>query len=178
MQSVGQVGHIHAELKLDDQPSSRTTSLQPTMGVGRPFWRIDLCQTKCDFAGLDLLPEPIELLEFLRVGAHEGRREVDIPLRDALEAADGREGAAVTNCGDDKLIKHRPVREPIDSLREVSTNPRRDIIAPSNDNIGAKRLDQPFVFLGRIGDDRQPLGFGELDDIAAIAPAAPVTAMT
>jgi hypothetical protein len=59
------------------------------MGVGRPFRRIDLCHAKRDFAA-----EPIELLEFLRVGAHEGRREVDIPLRDALEAADGREGAA------------------------------------------------------------------------------------
>ena len=102
------------------------------------------------------MPEPIELLKFLRVGAYEGRREVDIPLRDALEAADGREGAAVTNRGDDKLIKHRSVREPIDSLREA-TNPRRDIIASSNDNIGAKQLNQPFVFLGRIGDDRQPL---------------------
>ena len=77
---------------MDDQPSSRTTSLQPTMGVGRPFRRIDRCHAKRDFAGLDLLPEPIELLKLLRVGAHEGRREVDIPLRDALEAADGREG--------------------------------------------------------------------------------------
>ena len=64
------------------------------MGVGRPFRRIDLCHAKRDFAGLDLLPESIELLKFLRVGAHEGCREVDIPLRDALEAADGREGAA------------------------------------------------------------------------------------
>ena len=123
---------------MDDQPSSRTTSLQPTMGVGRPFRRIDLRHAKRDFAGLDLLPEPIELLEFLRVGAHEGRREVDIPLRDALEAADGREGAAVTNCEDNTLIEHRSVREPIDALREVSANPRRDIIAPPNDDIGAK----------------------------------------
>jgi hypothetical protein len=82
------------------------------------------------------------------------RREVDIPLRDTLEAADGREGAAVTNRRDDKLIEHRSVRDPIDSLREVSTNPRRNIIAPSNDNIGAKRRNQLFVFLRRIGDDR------------------------
>ena len=47
------------ELELDDQPSSRTPSLQPTMGVGRPFWRIDLCHAKRDFAALELLPEPI-----------------------------------------------------------------------------------------------------------------------
>ena len=60
------------------------------MGIGRPFRRIDLCDAKHDYACLDLLPEPIELLKFLRVGAHEGRREVDIPLRDAPEAADGR----------------------------------------------------------------------------------------
>ena len=46
-------------LELDDQPSSRTTSLQPPMSVGRPFRRIDLCHTKRDFAGLYLLPEPI-----------------------------------------------------------------------------------------------------------------------
>ena len=156
-------------LELDDQPSSRTTSLQPTMGVGRPLRRIDLCHAKRDFAGLDLLPEPIELLELLRVGAHRGCREVDIPLRDALESADGREGAAVANRGDDKLIKHRSVREPIDSLREVSANPRRDVIAPSNDDIGAKRRNQLFVFLGSIGDDRQAVGFGELDDITAIS---------
>jgi hypothetical protein len=51
-------------------------------------------------------------------------------------------------------IKHRSVREPIYSLREVSTNPRRNIIAPSNDDIGAKRRNQLFVFLRRIGDDR------------------------
>jgi len=59
-------------LELDDQPSSRTTSLQPTMGVGRPFRRIDLRHAKRDFAGLDLLPKPIELLELLRVGTHKG----------------------------------------------------------------------------------------------------------
>ena len=75
-------------LELDDQTSSRTTSLQPTMGVGRPFRRIDLCHAKRDFAGLDLLPEPIELLEILHVGAHKGCLEVDIPLRNALEIRD------------------------------------------------------------------------------------------
>ena len=128
------------------------------MGVGCPFRRIDLCHAKRDFAGLDLLPEPIELLELLRVGAHKGCREVDIPLRNALESADGREGAAVKNGGDDKLIEHRSVRELIDPLREVSANPRRDIIAPSNDDIGAKRRNQLFVFLGSIGDDGQPPG--------------------
>ena len=125
-------------VELDDQPSSRTTSLQPTMGVGRPFRRIDLCHAKRDFAGIDLLPEPIELLEFLRVGAHKGCCEVDIPLRDALESADGREGPAVTNGGNDKLIEHRSVREAIDSIREVFANARGDIIAPSNHNVGAK----------------------------------------
>ncbi len=106
-------------LELDDQPSSRTTSLQPTMGVGRPFRRIDLCHAKRDFAGLDLLPEPIELLELLCVGTHKGCREVDIPLRDALESAEGGEGAPVTDRGDDTLVQDRSVREPIDSLREV-----------------------------------------------------------
>jgi hypothetical protein len=48
------------------------------------------------------VPEPTELLEFLRVGAHSdfaGLDQLDIPLRDTLEAADGREGAAVTNRG-------------------------------------------------------------------------------
>lgn len=124
------------------------------MGVGSPLRRIDLCHAKRDLAGLDLLPKPLELLELLGVGAHKGCREVDIPLRDALEATDGREGAAVTNRGDDKLIEHRSVREPIDSLREVAANPRRDIIAPAHDDIGAKRRNQLFVFLGSIGDDR------------------------
>ena len=94
---------------------------------------------------------------------------MDIPLRDALESADGREGPAVTNGGDDELIEHRSVREPIDSLREVFANARRDIIAPSNDDVGAKRRNQLFVFLRSIGDDRQSFGFGELDDIAAIS---------
>jgi hypothetical protein len=117
------------------------------MGVGRPFRWIELCHAKNDFAGIDLLPEPIELLELLRIGAHRGCREVDIPLRNALESADGREGAAVTNGGDDKLFEHRSVREPIDPLREVSTNPQRDVIAPSNDDIGAKRCNQLVVFL-------------------------------
>ena len=117
------------------------------MGVGRPFRRIDLRHAKGDFAGLDLLPEPIELLELLCVGAHKGCRKVDVPLWASLESADGREGAAVTNGGDDKFIEHRSVREPIDSLREVFANLRRDIIAPSNDDIGAKRCNQLVVFL-------------------------------
>ena len=43
------------------------------------------------------------------------------------------------------------------------------IIAPTNDDVGAKRRNQLFVDLGSIGDDRQPLGFGELDDVAAIS---------
>jgi hypothetical protein len=118
------------------------------MGVGSPLRRIDLCHAKRDVACLDLLAKPLELLELLGVGAHKGCREVDIPLRDALEATDGREGAAVTNGGDDKFIEHRSVREPIDALREMSANPRRDIIAPSNDDVGAKRRNQLFVLLG------------------------------
>lgn len=81
---------------------------------------------------------------------------MDIALRDTLEAADGREGAAVTNGRDHKLVEHRSVREPVDSLREVLANPRRDIIASSDDNIGAQRGNQLFIFLGSVGDDLQP----------------------
>jgi hypothetical protein len=51
----------------------------------------------------------------------------------------------------------------------VSSNLRRDIIAPWNDDIGAKRRNQLFVLLRSICDDRQPLGFGELDDIGTIS---------
>jgi hypothetical protein len=126
----------------NDQPSSRTASLQPTVGVGRLFRRIDLRHAKRDFARLDLLAQPIELLPLLRIGAHERCREVDIPLRDALKAADGGEGATVAISGDDKLIEHPSVRDPIDALREALPNPRGDIIAPSNDDVGAKRLNE------------------------------------
>ena len=139
------------------------------MGVGRPFWRIDLRYAKRDFAGFDLAPKPIELLEFVCVGAHPGCGKADIPLRNALEAADGREGAAIANGGDDMLIEHRAIREPIDSLSEVAANAGRDIISPSDDNIGAMRRNQLFIFLGSVSDDRQPLRFGELDDITAIS---------
>jgi hypothetical protein len=38
----------------------------------------------------------LALLELLRVGAHKGCGEVDIPLRGTQEAADGGEGAAIT----------------------------------------------------------------------------------
>jgi hypothetical protein len=55
------------------------------------------------------LPQPIELLGFLRIGAHEDPREVDVPLQDALKAADGREGAVGTNAEDDTLIERRSV---------------------------------------------------------------------
>ena len=94
---------------------------------------------------------------------------MDIPLRDTLESAHGGEGAAVAHSRDDKLIEHRSVRDPVDSLGEVLANPRRDIIAPPNDDVGAKRRNQLFVLLGSIGDDRQPLGLGELDDVTAIS---------
>jgi hypothetical protein len=51
------------------------------------------------------LAQPIELFELLRVGAHQGCGEVNIPLRRAQEAADGGEGAAVANRGDDTLVE-------------------------------------------------------------------------
>ena len=85
------------------------------MGVCRPFRRIDLSDAERDFVRFDLLPKPIKPLVFLCVGAHKGCREVDIPLRDALEATDGCESTAVTNCWNDKLIEHRTVREFVDS---------------------------------------------------------------
>src|SRR6516165_2640171 len=50
---------LSSRLELDDKPASRTTSFEPTMGIGRPFRRIDLCDAKHDHACLDLLPEPI-----------------------------------------------------------------------------------------------------------------------
>src|ERR1700722_13642769 len=139
------------------------------MGVGRLFRRINLRHAKRDFAGLNQLPEASELLPLVRIGAHPGWREADIPLRYALKAADGGESAVVANSGDDERIEHRSIREPIDALREVFANPRRNIIAPANDDVGAKRLYELFVFLGRIGDPRQPLVLGELDDVAAIS---------
>jgi hypothetical protein len=48
---------------------------------------------------------------------------------------------ASTSCRSRSTFSHscdRPVRKPIDSLSEVAANPRRHIIAPSNDDIGAK----------------------------------------
>jgi len=69
------------------------------MGVDRPFRRIDLRRAKRDYAGLDLAPEPVALLELKRVVAHPGGREADIPLRGAQEAANRGEGAAVANRG-------------------------------------------------------------------------------
>jgi hypothetical protein len=63
-----------------------------------------------------------------------------------------------------------PIRESVESLGEVVANPRRDIIASSGDDIGAKGRNQPLVFLGGIGDDRQALGFGKLDEVAPIGP--------
>ena len=67
------------------------------MGVARLFGGIDVRHAKRDFAGLDQLPEAVELLPLLGIGAHPGCRKVDISLRNALEAADGGEGAAVAN---------------------------------------------------------------------------------
>src|SRR5208337_5595414 len=121
----------------------------------------DFRHARRDLAGLGLLPEPLKLLKLLRVGGYKGCGEANISLRNALEATDRRKGAAVTNGGDGKLIEQCPVREPIDTLGEVVANPRGNIIAPSDDDIGAKRRNQLLVFLGSIGDDRQPFGFGE-----------------
>ena len=64
----------------------------------------------------------------------------------ALKTADGGEAAAVADGGDHKLVEHGSVREPIDALGKVFAKPRRDIIAPSNDDVGAERRDQLFVF--------------------------------
>ena len=62
-----------------------------------------------------------------------------------------------------------PSASPINSLREVFANAQRNIIAPSNDDVGAERRNQLFVFFRSIGDDRQSFGFRELDDVASIS---------
>lgn len=143
------------------------------MGVSGPFRWIDLRDTQRDLAGFDLLPKSIELFELVRVRAHKGCREVDVPLRDTLEAADRRERTAVTNGGDDTFIEHRTVRESVDASRKAFAKPRSDIIASSDHDIGAERCNQPFIFLGSVGDHRQPLGFGELYDVPAISARRP-----
>src|SRR5579862_8935381 len=75
-------------LQLYHQPPPRSAGLQPAMGLGRLLRGIDLRHARREVAGFDLLAEPAELLELVRVGPHQGRGEADPPLRGAQEAAD------------------------------------------------------------------------------------------
>ncbi len=41
--------------EVNNEPSSRAAGLQPTMSLTGSFWRVDLCDAKRDYSGLDLL---------------------------------------------------------------------------------------------------------------------------
>jgi hypothetical protein len=55
-------------------------------------------------------------------------------------------------------------------VREVRQDPRGHIVAATHDDIGAERGDEGVISFGRVGDDCQPFGLGQLHDIAAVRP--------
>jgi hypothetical protein len=156
--------------ELDDEPSSRATSLQPSVGLTGVLRGVGGGHAEGDGARLHELPEAVKFLELAVVCAHRGRRELDAPLWLAYETTDRREGATVAHGRNHPFVEDGPVGETVDAVRAVLQDPRGHIIAATHDDIGAERGDEGVIGLGRVGDDRQPFGLGKLHDIAAIRP--------
>ena len=90
-------------------------------------------------AGLRQLSETVEFLELAIVFAHPGGREADVSLRHSLETPHGRERTTVPNRGYGQLVQDGAVGEAVHALRKVLEDPRSDVTAPADDDVGAER---------------------------------------
>ena len=159
--------------ELDDEPSSSATSLQPSVGITGALRWVGVGHAEGDGSRLHELPEAVKFLELAVVRAHRGRRELDAPLWLACETTHRRERATVADGRNHPFVEDGTVGETVDAVREVFQDPRGDIVAAAHDDIGTERGDECVIGLGRIGDDRQPLGLGQLHDIATVRTCGP-----
>src|SRR5262249_30476829 len=83
--------------EFDDEPSSRATSLQPSVCVTGSLRWVGVGHAECDGSRLHELPEAIKFLELTVVRAHRGRRERDATLWLACETTYRRKRATVAD---------------------------------------------------------------------------------
>ena len=143
------------------------------MGITRSLRGVGIGHTEGEGSRLHELPEVVKFLELAIIRTHGGRREPDPTLGCAYETTDRRERATVADSRNHPCVEDRPVGETVDTLWEVFQDARGDIVSAAHDNISPERGDEGVIGLGRIGDDRQPLGLSQLHDIAAVCAGSP-----
>jgi hypothetical protein len=94
----------------------------------------------------------------------------DAPLGRSGPAPDGSQGAAVFDGGQDQLVLNRPVGQAVDAVEGVLADPLGDVAAAGHHHVSSERGDQFGVGFAGVGDDTQAVGFGQLDDVAAVGP--------
>ena len=134
----------------------------------RPVARIGAADAQGDRAVLNELPQSVQFLVVAIVSAHERRREANVALRRSLEPAHRREGSTVAHGVDHFVIEHRPVGKAIDARGKVLANALGDVRPSRHHDVRTERPDQITIGLGGVGNHGQPLGFGKLNDIAAV----------
>jgi IS1 family transposase len=122
----------------DDEPSSRSTGLQPSVRLTGLLRWIGRGHAESDGSGLHELPEAVEFLELAVVCAHRGRRERNATLWRALETTHRRERSTVAHRRNHQFIEDGAIGETVDAVREMFPDLRGDIVASANDDIGAE----------------------------------------
>src|SRR5438128_7745936 len=105
--------------ELDDEPSSSSTSLQPSVCITGSLRWVGVGDAECDSSRLHESPEAVKLLELAVVRAHRGRRERDATLWLACETTHRRERATVADCWNHPFVENGTVGETVDAVREV-----------------------------------------------------------
>src|SRR5262249_18883715 len=109
-----------------DQAPPCSARGQAPVRLGGLLRRIGGGDAQGDPAFLHVLAEPIELLEFAVIAAHERRGEFDAAFAGAAETAHRGEGATVAHRRNDALVQNRPVRQPVGTGGEVLSDSRSD----------------------------------------------------
>ena len=138
------------------------------MGIRGLFRGVGTGHAERDGAGLGQFAETVQFLELALVGAHERGGETDGPFAGSLETAHRGEGTTIAHRRNGELFEDRAVGETIDTIGKVLADALGNIITPANDPVGTQRCNQLFVRFGGIGNNRQPIGLGQLDDIPTI----------
>ena len=103
-------------LELDDEPSSRATRLQPSVGITGSLRWVGVGHAEGDGSRLHELPEAVKFLELAVVRAHRGRCELDATLWRACETTYRRERATVADGRNHPFVEDGTVGETVDAV--------------------------------------------------------------
>ncbi len=93
--------------------------------------------------------------------------DLDAALLAAAPAAHAGHLATVADGGEDQLALHGAVGQRVDALGVQLAHAGRDVVAAPHDLVGAQVAHQLLVLLAGVRDDPQPVGLGQLHEVAA-----------